>query len=119
MKKLKTKYVPCNGCVLCCKGDLIRLTEADNPAAYITEQHPRIPGTLMLAHKENGECIYLDETGCSIHGSAPELCRIADCRTIALKYDFETAMRLHNSGLINILVWDKGNDLLGEMKKHI
>jgi hypothetical protein len=118
LKKPETNYVPCNGCTLCCKGDLIRLTANDNPAKYITEPHPRIPGALMLAHKENGDCIYLEESGCSIHGSAPELCRSADCRSLALKYDFNTAMQMHNSGLINILVWDKGNDLLNELRKQ-
>ncbi len=112
MKNLRTKYVPCNGCSLCCKGDLIRLTINDNPAQYKTEKHPLIPGVLMLAHKENKDCIYLAENGCSIHGFAPELCRIADCRAIALKYDFNTAMLMHKSGLINILVWDKGKELL-------
>gem|GEM_PF-4670423 len=25
----------------------------------------------MLAHKPNGECFYLNEHGCSIHGRAP------------------------------------------------
>ena len=118
MEKLETQFVPCNGCTLCCKGDLIRLTSNDNPVEYITEPHFRIPGALMLAHKENGDCIYLEENGCSIHSRAPELCLSADCRTLALKYDFETAMSMHNSGLLNILVWDKGKELLNELKKH-
>ena len=116
MKKLKTNYVPCNGCTLCCQGDAIRLTDEDNPENYLTEPHPYIPGALMLAHKPNGDCIYLDETGCSIHGRAPSLCRSADCRSIALKYDFDTAMQLHAMGRINIKVWDKGNKLVDEMK---
>ena len=116
MKKLKTNYVPCNGCTLCCQGDAIRLTDEDNHENYIIEPHPYIPGALMLAHKPNGDCIYLDETGCSIHGRAPSLCRSADCRSIALKYDFDTAMQLHAMGRINIKVWDKGNKLVDEMK---
>ena len=114
--KLKIKFVPCNGCTLCCQGDAIRLTEEDNPKDYITEPHPYIPGALMLAHKENGDCIYLNETGCSIHNRAPSLCRSADCRSIALKYDFETAMQLHQMKRIDIRVWDKGNELINEMR---
>jgi len=115
--KLKTIFVPCNGCTLCCQGDAIRLTEEDNPADYITEPHSYIAGALMLAHKPNGDCIYLDEKGCSIHDRAPSLCRSADCRSIALKYDFETAMQLHNMKRIDIRVWDKGNDLLDDLRK--
>jgi len=116
MKKLKTTYVPCNGCILCCQGDAIRLNEEDNPEEYLTELHPYIPGALMLSHKPNGDCIYLDENGCSIHGRAPSLCRVADCRSIALKYNFETAMQLHRMGRIDIRVWDKGNELVEEIK---
>lgn len=118
MKELETKYVPCNGCTLCCKRDLIRLTANDNPVDYLTVPHSRIPGVLMLAHKENGDCIYLIESGCSIHERAPELCRNADCRAIALKYDFSTAMQMHNAGLLNILVWDKGNELLKQLRRE-
>ena len=116
-KILETTFVPCNGCTLCCQGDAIRLTEEDNPADYLTEQHPYILDALMLAHKPNGDCIYLDEIGCGIHERAPSLCRSADCRSIALKYDFNTAMQLHQLKRIDIRVWDKGNDLLKEMKK--
>ena len=115
--KLKTKFVPCNGCILCCQGDAIRLTEEDNPADYITEPHSYIAGALMLAHKPNGDCIYLDEKGCSIHDRAPSLCKSADCRSIALKYDFNTAMQLHQMKRIDIRVWDKGNELLDNMRK--
>jgi hypothetical protein len=115
--KIKTTFVPCNGCTLCCQGDAIRLTEEDNPDEYLTEPHPYIPGALMLAHKPNGDCIYLVESGCSIHDRAPSLCRSADCRSIAIKYDFNTAMQLHQMKRIDIRVWDKGNDLLKEMRK--
>ena len=114
--KIKTTFVPCNGCTLCCQGDAIRLTEEDNPEEYLTEPHPYIPGALMLAHKQNGDCIYLIESGCSIHNRAPLLCKSADCRSIALKYNFETAMQLHQMKRIDIRVWDKGNDLLNDMR---
>ena len=118
MKELKTKFVPCNGCTLCCQGDAIRLTEEDNAEDYLTEPHSYIPGALMLAHKPNGDCIYLNETGCSIHNRAPSLCRSADCRSLALKYDFDTAMQLHKMKRIDIRVWDKGNELIQEMKSQ-
>ena len=116
--RLKIKFVPCNGCTLCCQGDAIRLTEEDNPADYMTDPHPYIPNALMLAHKKNGDCIYLNESGCSLHDHAPSLCRSADCRSLALKYDFDNAMQLHKLKRIDIRVWDKGKDLLNEMKQN-
>ncbi len=118
MKKAKTNFVPGSGCTLCCQGDAIKLTEEDNPEDYLTEQHPYIPGALMLAHKPNGNCVYLIDSGCSIHDRAPSLCRSADCRSIALRYDFTTAMQLHLMNRIDIRVWDKGNELLADMKKN-
>ena len=115
--KQKFVNVPCNGCTLCCQGDAIRLLEEDDPKSYETEPHPYIPGALMLAHKPNGDCIYLDDNGCSIHSRAPSLCKSADCRALAFRYDFETAMKLHKAGSIDLRVWDKGNELIKQMKR--
>ncbi|MFZ0454404.1 MAG: YkgJ family cysteine cluster protein [Ignavibacteriaceae bacterium] len=116
-KKLKSIFVPCNGCTLCCRGDAVKIDDEDIEKGYQVEPHPYVRGELMIAHKENGECIYLVENGCGIHDRAPLLCRSADCRSLALKFDFVTAMNLHDIGLIDIRVWDQGNKLLEEMKK--
>lgn len=118
-KKLSTKVVPCNGCTLCCTGDAIRLEEEDLEMNYQTELHPYIAGAVMIAHKPNGACFYLNEQGCSIHGRAPALCRIADCRTLALKLNFEQAKKLHDLGRLDLRVWDQGHRLLEEMKVHL
>ena len=116
----KKKYVevPCDGCTLCCQGDAIRLLEEDDPESYFTEPHSYIPGALMLAHKPNGDCIYLAENGCSIHDHVPALCRAADCRALAYKYNFEIALKLHESGSIDLRVWDKGNELIKKMRRE-
>ena len=110
------KEVPCNGCTLCCQGDAIRLLPEDDPASYITEPHPYVPGALMLAHKPNGECVYLEGTRCSIHDRAPSLCRSADCRSLALQLDFDEARRLHLGGKLDLRVWDQGQKLLQAMR---
>lgn len=34
----------------------------------------------MLAHKANGECVYLGKKGCTIHDRAPIVCKAFDCR---------------------------------------
>ncbi len=70
----------------------------------------------MLAHKPNGDCIYLDDHGCRIHDRAPSLCRIADCRSIALKLNFDQAMALHRAGKLDFRVWDQGRRLIESMK---
>ena len=115
--KYVINLVPCDGCTLCCRGDAVRLESGDSPDAYETEPHPFIPGALMLAHKVNGECIYLNDSGCSIHDHAPSLCRIADCRSLALRYNFEEAMRLHAIHRLDIRVWDQGRKLIEQMSR--
>jgi Fe-S-cluster containining protein len=115
-RNITPREVPCSGCTLCCQRDAVRLEREDRVAAYRTEPHPYIPGALMIAHKPNGECIYLNEHGCSIHSRAPSMCRSADCRSIALKIDFETARRLHLQGRLDFRVWDQGQRLLTQMK---
>lgn len=88
---MKTARVPCNGCTSCCQGDMIILHPecGDNSAEYQTVEcvNP-VAGkaALMLAHKPNGDCIYLERgVGCTIHGKAPTVCREFDCRRMYLK----------------------------------
>jgi hypothetical protein len=116
---LPIRIVPCQGCRLCCQGDAVRLEEEDLSRGYESEPHPYIPGALMLAHKPNGDCVYLDEHGCTIHGRAPSLCRAADCRSVALRYDLRAAQTLHAMGRLSFDVWDKGNQLLADMKAEL
>jgi hypothetical protein len=119
VRKLVRRQVPCNGCTLCCQGDAIRLEAEDRAEDYQTEPHPYISGALMLAHKQNGECIYLDERGCSIHDRAPSLCRTADCRSLAVRIDFKTARQLHLMGRLDLRVWDHGHKLLETMAERV
>ncbi len=112
MSTAKVREVPCNGCTLCCQGDAVRLLTEDGEQQYQTEPHPYVPGARMLAHKANGECVYLGAGGCTIHTHAPSLCRAADCRSLAVKLDFETAVLLHRAGRLDIRVWDQGHKLL-------
>ena len=56
---------------------------------------------------------------CDCNENATLLCGSADCRSLALKFDFVTAMKLHNIGRIDIRVWDQGNKLLEDMRKNI
>lgn len=101
-----TATVPCNGCTLCCQGDAIRLLPEDDPSQYQTVPHDWMPGQLMLDHKKNGDCIYLGETGCTIHDRKPLMCREMDCRTLAQRLTFSQAR-----GARIVHIWRRGKEL--------
>lgn len=79
------REVPCNGCYACCQGDAIFLHPecGDKAEDYITEEYD---GRLIIAHKENDDCIYLDRSvGCTIYNNRPTICGELDCRKIYKK----------------------------------
>lgn len=71
--------VPCNGCTACCKNDVVVLGKGDNLLAY--RWHTEF-GRPVLDRKDNGDCVYLLDDGCSIHGKAPGICQRMDCREL-------------------------------------
>lgn len=80
--EVKTVNVPCGNCTICCQRDTTYLHPelGDDPEMYQTEIRQR---RVMLAHKKNGDCIYLDrDTGCTIYERRPAICRELDCRLI-------------------------------------
>lgn len=81
---MKTHEVPCGACQACCKRQLIILEPEDDPFAYDCDVI-RGPNGLLhsVKHKANGDCIYLGQMGCTIHGRAPAICRQFDCRDVA------------------------------------
>ena len=110
--------VPCDGCVRCCIKDAVRILPHEDSTQYETEKHPYIKDSLMLAHKENGECVYLGEfkngysvRGCTIHLARPEQCRTMDCRNIAKNMSYTQVRKMH----FQIAVWRKGKELIDEL----
>jgi Fe-S-cluster containining protein len=69
----------CGGCTACCKRDRIFLGPTDDPRAFRWHLEGRYA---VLDRKDNGECVYLTEHGCSIHGAQPAICRRFDCREL-------------------------------------
>jgi len=106
--------VPCDGCTRCCHGDMLRLLPEDNPELYKTVPHASMKGHLMLDHKPNGDCIYLNKEGCAIHSKRPLMCREMDCRLIAASLTGTQARKLHKSGKLKYPVYRRGKDLLRE-----
>lgn len=115
---MKSVSVPCNGCTLCCRGDAISLHPelGDDPTQYQTEPHvvPALAadGVLMLAHKPDLSCIYLTETGCSIHGNAPALCREFDCRKLVKRMGYTKIRKMVKKGILGAGVLHRGLELI-------
>ena len=107
--------VPCDGCTRCCRGDAIRLLPGDDANEYITEPHDHYAGQLMLAHKADGDCIYLGSAGCTIHDRRPLMCREMDCRMIALNFTFTEARKTR----MPITVWHRGKELLKGVREPV
>lgn len=114
--------VPCNGCTACCQSDLIMLKPeyGDDPDLYDTM--PMInPMTgakgLALKHKPEGGCIYLGETGCTIHGHAPFICRTFDCRRFVKNLSRADRRRYVRLGLLGKDVIEAGRQRMHTLKE--
>lgn len=97
---------------MCCHNDMVRLLPGDDPKQYMNERHPLMHGQLMLAHKPNGDCVYLGDNGCTIHDSKPQMCREMDCRRIAKAITWTQARKLEARGGLKMALWRRGKDLM-------
>ena len=85
--------------------------QGDDVASYEVRAaaHPDTGETIyLLATKENGECIYLGPSGCTIYERRPLLCRTFDCRKhylILPRQDRDNLVRL---GLSSRVVFNAG-----------
>ena len=109
---MKPGHVPCNGCTRCCHGDAVRILNHEDASQWRTEPRPVAVGARMLAHKSNGDCIYLGKHGCTIHDSKPEQCREMDCRNLAAVITYTQARKMAAQGRLPLAVWRRGKDLL-------
>lgn len=100
--------VPCDGCTRCCRGDTIRIMPHEDPSQWQTEPHPAGHGMRQLAHKPDGDCVYLGASGCTIHGRAPQICKEMDCRLLYRAMSFTVARKQPTTFLT---VWMRGRDL--------
>lgn len=110
--------VPCNGCTRCCHGDAVRLLPHEDASRWQTEPHPYMPGALMLAHKPNGDCVYLGDSGCTHHEDKPQKCHEMDCRSIAKAMTGTQARKLDARGAMRIEIWQRGRELLRSNTKE-
>jgi hypothetical protein len=112
--------VPCGKCQLCCKTLIVPLSleEVDSGQylwAWITTREGKRLGH-ALRRKPNGDCVYLGENGCTIHGHAPHVCQRFDCRELFLKSDRAGRRQAVKSGKLPKALFDKGREMLEASK---
>ena len=72
----------CGTCRACCYGTIVlHPSLGDDPSQYDCRFIEDIG--YVLNRKEDGSCVYLAESGCSIWGRHPGVCKAFDCRVYA------------------------------------
>ena len=122
MTALPRVDVPCGKCQLCCKIHFVFLNK-DEYAQYqwgwcmrTGQDGKQHPIGRVLNRKPNGDCIYLNEYGCSIHDRAPKVCREFDCRTLFLQSDRNGRRLAIKNGEIKRELFDKGREMVMQAK---
>ena len=77
-----TSTVNCRSCRACCV-DFVEtsLLPGDSGDGLDTEIRD---GKRFLRKKANGECVHLQDGGCSVYEHRPSACRVFDCRDFAV-----------------------------------
>jgi Fe-S-cluster containining protein len=106
--------VPCGPCRACCRSELIVLIpeDGDDVESYDHEMvfingAGEMP---FLKHRKNGDCVYLDRDGCTIHERRPSLCRIFDCRAFYLSKTREQRQEHRKAGATARAVLNAGRE---------
>jgi Fe-S-cluster containining protein len=71
---------------------------------------------LKLGHRENGDCAYLGESGCTIHENRPTVCRQFDCRTMFLSMTRAERRAWIKSGNMSKEVFQAGRERLDTLE---
>lgn len=66
------------------------------------------PGLMVAKKPGTMDCIYLGENGCTIHGSAPIICRAFDCGLMWAKWTRPERRRMVATGLFSADVFREG-----------
>lgn len=74
-----TRIVNCDGCTMCCRGEMIALDPArDDFRQYVTviAKHPLTGLPARFIPQVDGACHYLGDGGCTIWEKRPIICRV-------------------------------------------
>jgi len=106
--------VPCGDCFLCCTKGGIKL----KPEDYAESGKPRfiVMPNLMGEHHElghhEGMCVYLHEGKCAIHNDKPMVCKVFDCRKLAVMFSKVQITELNERGFESLDYWERGKELI-------
>ena len=107
--------VPCGKCRLCCQTLVVPLALEEYEQydwAWVVRTDTGETLGRALKRRPNGDCVYLGENGCTIHGRAPHVCQRFDCRDLFLKYDRAGRRRVISSGELPKALFDKGREMI-------
>ena len=92
----------------------IHVERGDDPTQYDIAvcYSPNKAPYLILNRKNNGDCVYLDESGCTIHDRAPWTCRNFDCRELFKASDRSGRKLAVKRGEVDKAIFDRGRELL-------
>ena len=108
--------VPCGDCHLCCRMMTPILPEkGDDPAQYQTAMcyTPGKKPYMILDRHPGGDCVYLNDNGCTIWDRAPFACRDYDCRAIFMNSDRAGRRLAVRRGEIDARIFKRGRELVG------
>jgi hypothetical protein len=108
--------VPCGKCQLCCKTLIVPLAHEEYKQydwVWVTTLEGKQLGR-ALKRRANGDCVYLGENGCTIHGRAPHVCQRFDCRELFQKSDRAGRRQAIKSGKIPKALFNKGREMLSK-----
>jgi Fe-S-cluster containining protein len=69
---------------------------------------------MQLKHKENGDCVFLGEHGCTIYDRRPTVCRKFDCRVLFMNQTREERREWIKTGQMPREVYAAGRKKLGD-----
>ena len=91
----------------------LRPEKGDDPGAYQTAVcfTPGREPYVILDRHPNGDCVYLNESGCTIHDRAPFECRRYDCRAMFKNSDREGRRDAVRQGRVPRAIFRRGKEL--------
>jgi hypothetical protein len=119
-RDIKRADVPCGTCTLCCRTLIVPLAHEEFEQyawAWVVAPNGQRLGR-ALQRRPNGECVYLAENGCSIHGRAPHICQKFDCRELFLNSDRAGRRAAIKSGKLPKSLFDRGREMVRAAKKE-
>jgi hypothetical protein len=116
--------VPCQGCTACCasnQGLFLHPEQGDDVESYqhrVVKDRSTGNPVFLLATGTNGECVYLDRSGCTIYERRPLLCRSFDCRKHYLILPRQDRDNLVKLGLSSRAVFNAGRARLKSLSSQ-